>query len=388
MKKEITLYPTQDDFFLCQDRFTAFIGGIGSGKSYVGALKGIHNSRPGTYGLVVSPTYPMLRDATLISYLELLGPENVIQFNKSEMTLIVPGGGVILFRSADNPDRLRGPNIDWAHIDEGSLCPRGTWDIVIGRLRGHGGAGPCWVTTTPKGRNWLYERQGEMTIFRASTKDNPYLSPEFVQSLERSYTGNFARQELYGEFVAFEGLVYPMFSRDTHVCRRMPEDFIYHILANDEGYTNPSVILDVGVDGDGRLHVFQEWYRRGQLQDTVVSQNRAWYDEIMPRSDVVDASAAGLIAALQAAGIPASAHKGRVQDGIANIQNLLAIAGDGNPRLTVDPSCVNTISEFESYCWKEGRDEVVKQNDHAMDALRYAGDEINMPTAASLVDFG
>ena len=54
----------------------------------------------------------------------------------------------------------------------------------------------------------------------------------------------------------------------------------------------------------------------------------------------------------------------------------LAVAGDGRPRLTVEPHCVNTIAEFESYCWKENRegeykDEPEKANDHAMDALRY-----------------
>jgi phage terminase large subunit len=43
--------------------------------------------------------------------------------------------------------------------------------------------------------------------------------------------------------------------------------------------------------------------------------------------------------------------------------------------LTVDPSCVNTISEFESYQYPDGRrgnsDNPIKENDHAMDALRY-----------------
>jgi PBSX family phage terminase large subunit len=384
--KRVELYPKQDDFFHCPDRFTGFVGGIGSGKSFVGALKGIYSGRtPGSVGLVVAPTYPMLRDATLHSYRDLLG-DGFGQFNKSEMILIIPGGGMILFRSADNPDRLRGPNIDWAHIDEASLCPRETWDIVIGRLRGHGGAGPCWVTTTPKGRNWLYERQAEMTIFKAATKDNPYLSPEFVTSLERSYTGTFARQELYGEFVAFEGLIYNMFSRDVHIRPASPEQYPARWLGNDEGYTNPSVILDAGTDSDGRVHIFREWYRRGQLQDAVVDANKKWHDEIHPRGDVVDSSAAGLIAALRAIGLPAMPHKGRVLDGIGKVQNMLAVAGDGRPRLTIDPSCVQTIAEFESYCWKEGRDEPEKQNDHAMDTIRYIIDMIGIRTITALPD--
>ena len=70
-------------------------------------------------------------------------------------------------------------------------------------------------------------------------------------------------------------------------------------------------------------------------------------------------------------GLPARAAKGRVLDGIATVQGLLQVQLDGRPRLTIDPSCVNTIAEFESYVWQDGRDAPVKQNDHAMDALRY-----------------
>src|SRR5574343_599291 len=51
--------------------------------------------------------------------------------------------------------------------------------------------------------------------------------------------------------------------------------------------------------------------------------------------------------------------------------DLLMIQGDGLPRLTVNPDCKNTINEFESYIWKPNKDEPVKENDHAMDAIRY-----------------
>jgi phage terminase large subunit len=73
-----------------------------------------------------------------------------------------------------------------------------------------------------------------------------------------------------------------------------------------------------------------------------------------------------------------------VLDGITKVQDYLKIQGDGKPRLTVDPSCVNTINEFESYVWKENKDEPVKDNDHAMDALRYLAG--NVQPAISVID--
>jgi len=280
-------------------------------------------------------------------------------------------GAEILFRSADEPDRLRGPNANWAWIDEAGLCPAGTWDIVIGRLRADGQAGPCFITTTPKGRNWLYQKKEQMTVFHSATTDNPYLAKEFVQSLLDSYSGEFLAQEVYGEFARFEGLVYPMFDERIHIRRRSRDEFQAFGLACDEGYTNPAVVLLVGIDGDGRWHAFSEFYERGKLQAEVVKYALELSKEYSTELAAVDSAAAGLIADMRDSGINAQPAKGRVLDGIRLIQDRLKVQGDGRPRLTIDPSCVNLISEFNSYIWKPDKDEPVKENDHALDSLRY-----------------
>ena len=364
---------TQDRFIRCEDRFTAFIGGIGSGKSWAGAVKALLHCDEPSVGLVITPTYPMLRDATWRSYQDVCG-DAIRSFSKTEFIAQI-GNAEVLFRSADNPERLRGPNIDWAHIDEGALCAPATWNIVIGRLRGHGKAGPCWVTSTPKGRNWLYSIMDQVTLFRARTRDNPHLALEFIESLEQAYTGLFARQELGGEFVGFEGLVYDEFSRDTHVIERSGP-WREVVLGCDEGYTNPAVILSVGFDGDGRAHVFGEYYRRRMLQAEVILAAQQIAQESQADYLFVDPSAAGLIADMRFAGLAANGANNAVWDGIQLVKAMLAVQGDGRPRLTIDPSCVNLIAEFESYCWAEGRtglrDEPRKENDHACDALRYA----------------
>lgn len=366
----IELSHVQYDFLTCEDRFTAFIGGIGSGKTYAGCVKDLMHARhPGSLGLVIAPTYPMMRDATLRTFQDIAG-DAVSTFNKAEMTARVVNGGEILFRSADNPDRLRGPNLDWAHIDEGALCPAGTWEIVIGRLRAGGKAGPCWITTTPNGRNWLYHKREHLTLFHAKTRENPYLSKEFVQSLEQSYVGEFARQELDGEFISLEGLVYPMFTQ-AHVVSRQRSEFQRFALAMDEGYTNPAVILLIGIDGDGRLHILREYYERGKLQRDVVGIASQWYREYSCYEAAIDAAAAGLIADMRNEGLNALARKGRVLDGITSVQALLKVQDDGRPRLTIEPGCANVENEFQTYIWKPEKDEPVKENDHAMDALRY-----------------
>jgi len=373
--KTIQLYPAQHDFVLCPDRFAAFIAGIGSGKSYAGAVKGLVTAKAtGGLGLIIAPTYPMLRDATLRTF-QLVAGAAITEYRKSEMIATLRGGLEVMFRSADNPDRLRGPNISWLWIDEAGLCPEGTWEVAIGRLREGGKAGPAWVTGTPKGRHtWLFRILPQLTLFRAATKDNPHLDPEFVRSLETSYTGAFARQELLGEFVSFEGLVYDDFQRDRHIMQR--SDKWQRVIAGmDEGYTNPAVILVVGLDSDGRAHVLSEFYQRRMLQGDVVGEAKRLQAAHGIASFCVDPSAAGLIAELRSVGLPVIEADNDVFPGMQHVKQRLAVAGDGKPRLTFDPSCVQTIAELESYVWKDGKagakDEPEKVNDHAMDALRY-----------------
>ena len=110
----------------------------------------------------------MLRDATLRTFKQV-AEAAIAETHASEMRLTLRNGAEVLFRSADQPDRLRGPNISWAWIDEASLCGAETWDITIGRLRADGKAGPCWITTTPTGRNGVYQQQAHITVFSRNT---------------------------------------------------------------------------------------------------------------------------------------------------------------------------------------------------------------------------
>jgi len=384
----------QDKFIRCPDRFPALIGGIGSGKSWAGAARAtLESAGPPTVGLVVAPTYRMLRDATLRSYYEVAG-DLFRDFQRGEMIARI-GNAEVMFRSADNPDRLRGPNLDWAHIDEAALCPKDTWPVVIGRLRGHGNAGPCWITTTPKGRNWVYHRLDQMTPFTITTRQNPHLHPEFVKSLEQAYTGRFAEQELEGKFVGFEGLVYEEFDAAMHV-RRDHAPFVDIVMAMDVGYANPTALYAIGVSGNGSWHVFIEAYRRRMLDDDILEavqevqamarrelapnmlreledagQLELWLPDLF-----VDPAAAALIAKLQQAGIRAWPADNRVMDGIRAVKSKMnTMTHTGRPLLTISPECPNLLAELESYHWKESvsgyLDQPVKENDHAVDAVRY-----------------
>ena len=166
----------------------------------------------GSTGMVVAPTFRMLHDSTLATFLELTRQGNVLRtFNKTDMTAQLVNGTNILFRSADEPDRLRGVNLGWFVLDEGALCTRETWLILLARLRES--PGRAWICTTPRGFDWLFEtfaksESPDYAMIRSSTRDNTFLPASFIERLQSQYTSQWARQEIEGEFCELEGTLF------------------------------------------------------------------------------------------------------------------------------------------------------------------------------------
>lgn len=362
---QIRLTEKQDDFVFDPARFVAFIGGVGSGKTTAGAARAVRFmlTNPGRLGLIVAPTYPMLRDATLRTLMAMLG--DAAQLHKAEMRLSAFGAEALL-RSADKPDRLRGPNCAWAWIDEAALCPPGTWEIVLGRIRV--GEGSVWVTSTPRGKgNWLYRVISMMSVHRATTADNPFLPAEFVRALQEAYDPEFLRQEFFGEFIALEGLVFDRFDRSRHVAEP-PSRAGWRLVAGlDFGYTNPTALVVVGLDRDDVAWVLEEFYHRRLTLSDVASALKSILRLYRVEAIYCDPSDPGAAEELRRHGIPAQPAKPRpVLEGIREIQARFA-----NDRLFIAPRCAHLIAELETYAW--ARDGVpLKANDHAIDALRYA----------------
>jgi PBSX family phage terminase large subunit len=387
--KTIELFGRQYEFVFSPAHYAALNGGIGSGKSIAGAVRALsaglgaiggQKVQTPNVGMVTAPTYPMLRDSTLRTFREIAG-EFIAEYQKSENIATLVNGSEVLFRSADEADRLRGPNITYWWGDEAAYYSADVWRVMIGRLRQFGQQGYAWVTTTPKGRNWLYrefvqQQRDDYAIFNVRTAQNPFLEAAFVDSLQAAYTGDFARQELEGDFVAFEGLIYPEFSRDVHMTTDAGGNYPQYIAGVDWGYANPGVILVFGVDGDGRMTLVREEYQRQRRIEEWAVLARSLHDTFRIHTFYCDPSEPDFISAFKAAGLNAEQADNEVLPGIQAVKNRLVLQGDGRPRLRLSAGAVNTAVEFEQYAWAENRDGVrdapKKVNDHALDALRYA----------------
>ena len=163
--------------------------------------------------MVVAPSYPMLRDATYRSFRS--AAERWYQWvgiHRTEFVVtMIAGDGKgtceVLFRSGDDPERMRGPNLSGIWMDEASLLHREAYQIGMLRLREGSEAGWLTATFTPKGlSHWTYDVFGTgkdgAALIQSSTRENPFLAEEFLHQVCRVYTGPLADQELSGAFVA------------------------------------------------------------------------------------------------------------------------------------------------------------------------------------------
>jgi hypothetical protein len=225
--------PSQRRFHSNLAQYKGYSGPVGSGKSLALVYEAIFLSRmnPGGLGLIGAPTYGMLRDVTQRAFFEVLETEGFVEdrdfaFLKQENRLVFrDSGSEVIFRTLDNPERLRGTNLCWFGIDELTFCKEEAFQRLQARLRdpkskrlcGFG----CW---TPNGFNWAYDlfigekKPSNFDTISAIPGENKYLPPDFYSKLAESYDERFYRQEVLGEYLPLQaGTVYYSFQRDRNV---------------------------------------------------------------------------------------------------------------------------------------------------------------------------
>jgi hypothetical protein len=183
------------------------LSGRGSGKTRTGSEFTHRMSEVTGRIAIVAATGPDARDTMIEgeSGLVTIAPPGLRpHFEPSKRRLTWPNGCIGAVFSAEEPDRIRGPEHGYAWVDEPAhfALIQEVWDNLMFGLRI--GKRPRVVcTTTPKPRPWLKAliKEPDTRIARASTYDNlDNLAPSFAERILRRYQGTrLGRQELHGE---------------------------------------------------------------------------------------------------------------------------------------------------------------------------------------------
>lgn len=184
-----------------------FLGGRGSGKTASGS-NGV-NEAVSVHGvrnlLIVGATSTDTRAFMIDGPSGLIAtapPGNIPTYHPSEMVIRWPNGAFGWVRSAEEPDRLRGPNSELTWADEVASWDESSWDMVEFATRI--GMARIIVTTTPKPLRWLYRlTKATTTLMRyLATIDNvKNLNSAWYATLSDKYAGTrLEKQELWGQF--------------------------------------------------------------------------------------------------------------------------------------------------------------------------------------------
>jgi phage terminase large subunit len=245
----------------------------------------------------------------------------------------------------------------------------------------------------------------------------------YIAKLERLTGVRFQRLRK-GLWVAAEGLIYEDFDPTVHLVNPFPIPASWsRWWVVDFGFTNPFVLQCWAEDPDGRLWLYREIYRTKRLVEDHAKHIlrlvrrcaacceskakdhdchdckacRLEWTEPRPRSVICDHDAEDRATLERHLGMGTSAAKKTVKDGIQAAQSRLRPAGDGKPRVFIlrdalverDPELedakkpCSTAEEIVGYIWdaqpgKPPKEAPVKENDHGMDAMRYAVAELDL----------
>ena len=313
-----------------------------------------------------------------------------IKWSRTDKTMTVSKGGVTnvfeVFGGKDESSYalIQGRTLAGCLIDEVVLQPRSFVDQAMIRCSVTGSK--VWFSCNPAApSHWFYTDwikkadKGEINAqhIHFVLRDNPGLSEETIRRYEKSFSGVFYQRYVLGEWVAAEGLVYPFFAahQDTYLFRgdasHIDGQFYVSI---DYGTHNPCS-MGLWVIHDGKALRIKESYfdSRAERVQRTDEEHYAELERLTKgyyiQAVVVDPSAASFIETIRRHGkylvIPADND---VLNGIRCVASLMQ-AG----LVTIHESCAASRREFGLYSWddKAKEDRVVKENDHAMDDIRY-----------------
>jgi hypothetical protein len=205
-------------------------------------------------------------------------------------------GALVEFKSAEWPDVLRGPGLDWLWIDEAAYVKREAWEILRTRLTDT--RGRCWITTTPRGKNWVYDlflkgksrRFPEYQSFHFGTKLNPKVSAGELLDLKRELPPEFYRQEYEAQFLDDRASVF--MSPESCISGAIPQtsrDVEKTIMGVDLAKRKDYTVLIV-MDHEGRVRHFDRFTRMDwpSQKARISAKAREWKSQI-----VVDATGFG-----------------------------------------------------------------------------------------------
>lgn len=393
-QKKILAFPYSSyDALICD-------GAVRSGKTSLmtvafvdWAMRTFDHQRFGICGKTVdSASKNIIVPYTMLCYAQ---KRYTIRWRRSEKIMEVRRGKrVNIFEVFGGKDEasaalIQGRTLAGVLLDEVALMPRSFVEQAIARCSVD--RNKVWFSCNPRGpKHWFYQewiqkaKEHNALRLHFEMTDNPSLSEKTLEQYRTRFSGIFYDWYVRGLWVDPTGLVYQDFREKEHVTAKTP-------WLDGNGTTKPGTQYYISVDYGilnpfsaglwavyrGVAYRWREYYHDGRKNGQRTDEEH--YSAVEKLAGnlpieliVVDPSASSFKTAVNRHGKFSIVNAvNDVNPGIATVASLLKA-----DRLKIGENCKSCISEFGLYSWATDSndnllEDVVKENDHAMDDTRY-----------------
>lgn len=283
-------------------------------------------------------------------------------------------------RDESSASLIQGITLGGVLLDEVALMPRSFVEQALARCSLE--KAKFWFNCNPENpqhwffKEWINKANEKNCLYlHFLMKDNPSLSAKVISRYESLYSGAFYERFVLGKWVAVDGLVYPDGANGSYTCSPPPAEAYDYYISCDYGTVNPTSMGLWGRYSDGVWYRIREYYFSSRKEGRQKTDEEYYEDlcflagETPIRSVVVDPSAASFIECIRRHGkYKVQPAKNDVVDGIRKVSQCLR-----NGQIKISPSCKDILREFGLYRWdcSAKKDAPRKENDHAMDDMRY-----------------
>lgn len=397
----VSFSPKQLDFIRNSDaKLNIADGAVRSGKTIACSVRWLDYVLTGPQGdlVMLGKSLGALKRNVLNDLFDIVGPKHIKWVDRQQGELQLYNRRVYTVGAANEEaeSKIRGATFAGAYCDEANLYPESVWMQLQARLSIPGAK--CFANCNPDSPyHWFYQKVicaeniASKKRWSFLMDDNLSLSEEYKMQLASQYSGVYKRRFIDGEWCVAEGLIYDAFDKSKHVVRYTTDYIKQHairfFIGCDQGTsttTSWSLFVELN-DKPMHIHKLAEYYydaikNRKQKSDEEFMVDfkqftASHYELARTRGGYwmvyVDPAASSWDAALTKYQIKHQHADNDVKYGIASVSSLLS-----QDCYTMDPSCVNTIEEYETYSWDAnaqllGQDKPVKKHDHACDSDRY-----------------
>ncbi|MCM8819498.1 MAG: PBSX family phage terminase large subunit [Candidatus Omnitrophica bacterium] len=354
-------------FINSQKRYNFIQGGAGAGKSEAVARKVVIRALiyAGRH-LVVRKYATTLKQSVMHTIINILKSEKIVyEINKTERVITLSNGAEIIFMGLDDSEKIKSIHeILTIWVEEASEITRDDFIQLDLRLRGNEDKQQIILTYNPVSQakfllDEINKRSEDEVFYKIYTyKDNVFLSKTYKKILNDIDDINYKNIYVDGIYTNNDNsLIFTNYKiEEINI-----NNFDYYGV--DFGFNNPTAVVAIKKLDNNTVYVKEMLYKSRVTNNELIEflKNKKINCKIY-----CDSAEPARIEEMRLAGLNAKPANKSVKEGIAYLKQL---------KLVVDG--VNLIKELEGYCYKVNKEgnlteEIVKLNDHLIDAMRYA----------------